>query len=218
MSENLTKRNVLEALIDGLQAESADRNTVLSALKPPVNCLSLASETVTFLRELVLTETPEDPEELMALSKAEVRTATYRVNFFERLRVPAHDDEQLEHLYARAQELWGEHPTEPMGRWVEWCLWVHLHRRRNDGSLSDVVFGDGSVEDIKQVWAERHEAREQRRHLRKVDNYAQYDTPQDVPDSIRHHLMSPFIEDDEMVDIEVTGSPAEPLSRDHDKV
>ncbi|WP_306061330.1 hypothetical protein [Natronococcus wangiae] len=148
-------------------------------------------------------EVPDDPEKIQSLDKDEVIFATYRTNFFERIRMPALDDDQLEHLLARTHQLWGEHPTEPIGRWVDWCLWTHLNRRRNGIPITEVIAGDKSAEDMKEAWIKRHQVREDRRRLQKVNNYDRYDTPEDVPKSMRRLIMSPFIEDPEMANIEI---------------
>jgi hypothetical protein len=163
----------------------------------------LVREAGTFLKELTFTETPSNPEEISELSQEEVVFATYRANFFEKIRMPALDDNQLEHLLMRTHDLWGEYPNEPLGRWVDWCLWTHLHRRQNSVPITEVIAGDKTAEDLKQSWIDRHQAREERRCLQKIDNYERYDTPDDVPRSIRGIIMSPFIEDDEMVEVEI---------------
>lgn len=191
-------------IVEGFDANEADLGAVLDALKQnSVDHLILLREAVTFLKQLAVTETPADPEAIKELEKKEIVFVTYRVNFFERLRLPVVTDDQLEHLLMRAHELWGEHPTEPVGRWVDWCLWTHLHRRRNGIPISEVIAGNRTAKDLKDTWIERYQAREDRRRLQKVDNYDRYDVPEDVPPSIRHMVMSPFIEEPEIADVEV---------------
>lgn len=201
-----------EEIIEGLETEEADLSAVLNALKQSsVDYLALLREAVTFLKQITVTETPEDPEAIKELTKEEIVFVTYRINFFERLRLPVVDDKQLEQLLMRTHELWGEHPTETKARWVDWCLWTHLHRRRNSIPISQVIAGDRTAKELKNMWIERHKAREDRRSLQKVDNYQKYDTPEEVPPSIRHLILSPFIEEPEMaeVDIEIDQSNVE---------
>lgn len=204
MSEKDDKNQIREAIAKGLDRDTSDVSNALSSIKnTPLNYLKLVQEATTFLRELALTETPTDPEEISELSREELIFVTYRANFFEKIRLPALDDEQLEHLLMRAHELWGEYPSEPLGRWVDWCLWTHLHRRRNSVPITEVVAGDKTAEDLKQSWIDRHQAREERRNLHKVDNYDRYETPEEVPKSLRQILMSPFIDEEEMVKVKI---------------
>lgn len=216
MSEKDDTTRIREAIAEGLDRDTSDVSNVLSALKDtPLNYLELAQEGAAFLKELTLTETPSDPEEISKLSREEIIFATYRANFFEKIRMPALDDEQLEHLLMRAHELWGESPSEPLGRWVDWCLWTHLHRRQNGVPISEVIAGDKTAEDLKQSWVDRHQAREERRRLQKIDNYDRYETPEEVPKSVRQIIMSPFIEEEEMVEVEIeSDSPTQEVSED----
>lgn len=201
--------SVREAVMDGLEKNGADRSAILSALKQtPVNYLSLVKEEAAFVKELVLTETPSEPDDIHDLSEEEIIFATQRANFFEKIRMPALDDDQLEHLLIRTHQLWGEHPTEPMGRWVDWCLWTHLNRRRNSVPITEVIAGDKTANDLKEAWVKRHQARENRRRLQKVNNYDRYNTPDEVPQSLRRLIMSPFIENPEMADIEIDNDTA----------
>lgn len=211
MSDPDDSDRVREAIAEGLDKESADVQDVLSAIKQtPLNYFDLVKQSAAFLKDLALTETPSDPEVIHELSKDEVIFSTYRANFFEKIRMPALTDDQLEHFLMRAYELWGEHPTEPMGRWVDWCLWAHLDRRRNGVPFTEVIAGDKTTEDMKQAWIQRHLVREERRRLQKVDNYDRYETPEDVPKSIHELIMSPFIEEPEMAEIAIdTGESAE---------
>lgn len=211
MSDKNNRGRIRKAVAEGLSRDKADFSNVLNSLKSiPLNSLELLQETTAFLKELTLTETPTDPEKIKQLTRDEVIFATYRANFFEKIRMPALDDDQLEHLLNRAHELWGEHPNEPLGRWVDWCLWTHLHRRRNSVPITEVVAGDKTAEDLKQSWIDRHQAREERRRLQKVDNYDRYETPDDVPKSIRELIMSPFIEKEEMVEVEIESESSTP--------
>lgn len=216
MSEKDDAHRLREAIAEGMDQGSSDISNVLSALKnTPLNYLQLVQEATAFLKDLTLTETPSDPEEIKKLGKEEVVFATYRANFFEKIRVPALDDDQLENLLMRSHELWGEYPSEPLGRWVDWCLWTHLHRRREGVPITEVVAGNKTAEDLKQSWVDRHQAREERRRLQKIDNYDRYDGPEDVPKSIRQILMSPFIEEDEFVEVEVeSDSPNQKANED----
>lgn len=205
MSDNNDLNRLREAIAGGLDQDTTDISNVFSALKQtPMNYLGLVEEGVTFLKQLSTTETPSDPSEIETLSKEAVVFATYRANFFEKIRMPAVDDEQLEHLLMRTQDLWGEYPSEPIGRWVDWCLWTHLHRRQNSVPITEVVVGDKTAEDLKQSWIDRHQDREERRQLQKVDNYDRYDAPSEVPTSIRELVMSPFIEEEEMADVNIS--------------
>lgn len=197
-----TPEQIRKEIIEGLEADEADLKSVLDALKKrSVNYLTLLRQAVTFLKQLTLAETPDDPSEIEELSKQEIIFITWRVNLFERLRLPAVGDKQLEHLLDRTHELWGEHPTEPIGRWVEWCLWTHLHRRRKSIPISQVIAGEPTAEELKRKWVERHQDREERRRQHKIDNYDRYETPKDVPPSIKHMVMSPFIEKSEVDEI-----------------
>lgn len=208
MSEKDDTSLVREAIFEGLDRDASDISTVLSAFKQtPINYMELLREETAFLRELITTETPSDLGEIKDLSKEEVIFATYRANFFEKLRIPALDDAQLEHLLMRTRELWGESPTEPQGRWVDWCLWTHLQRRRNGVPITEVVAGDKTAEDLKQSWIDRHKEREEKRRLNKVDQYDRYETPEDVPKSIQRVLMSPFIQE-EVIQEDVESDPS----------
>lgn len=214
MSDKDDTSGLREAIAKGLDRDTSEVSNALSALKDtPLNYLELVQEGAAFLKELALSETPSDPEEISELSRDEIVFATYRANFFEKLRMPALDDEQLEYLLMRAHELWGESPSEPRGRWVDWCLWTHLHRRQNGVPISEVVAGDKTAEDLKQSWIDRHQAREERRRLQKVDNYDRYETPEEVPKSMHQIIMSPFIEEEEMVEVEIkSDSPTQEVS------
>lgn len=188
-------REVLNAVSEGLSGEQA---TFGSSVKEALsgNSLSAAREISGFLKRLVSEETPEDPDEIKQLSKDEIVMTIYRINLFEKLRHPVVDDEQLELLYQRTVEFWGEAPTEPVGRWAEWTLWVTRHRRQNGIDVTEVIEGNQTVEDIKEQWRERHQEREKRRKLHKMQNYDQYELPEDVPSSLRHVLLSPFFNTD----------------------
>jgi hypothetical protein len=216
MSDKDDTTAIREALAQGLDRDTSEVSNVLSALKnTPVNYLELVQEGAAFLKELALTETPSDAEEISELSRDKIVFATYRANFFEKIRMPALDDEQLEHLLMRVRELWGESPTEPRGRWVDWCLWTHLHRRQNGVPISEVVAGDKTAEDLKQSWVDRHQAREERRRLQKIDHDDRYETPEEVPKSVRQIIMSPFIQEEEMVEVEIeSDSPSKGVSED----
>jgi hypothetical protein len=216
MSDQSTFDQLREAVASGLDRDTADLSTALGAFKDtPIQTFDLAQEAVAFLKELVTTETPSEPAEIKSLSKEEVVFATYRANFFEKIRIPALDDAQLEALYERTQTLWGEYPSEPTGRWVDWCLWTHLNRRRNGVAITEVIAGDKTAEDLKAAWIERHQAREERRQLKKIDDYDRYDSVGDVPPSIQQLVMSPFIEDEAMVDVAVEADEASPTATDH---
>lgn len=204
MSDKSDVDRIREAIVEGLDRSAPDVSNVLSALKEtPLGYLELVQEAAVFLKGLTLTETPSDPEEISDLSREEVVFATYRANFFEKIRMPALDDDQLEHLLMRTHELWGEYPSEPIGRWVDWCLWTHIQRRQNGVPITEVIAGNKTAEDLKQAWVDRHQAREERRRLHKIDNYDRYEAPGDVPNSIRQIIMSPFIEEDEMEEVEI---------------
>lgn len=103
MSDKDDTSGIREAIAQGLDRDTSEVSNVLSALKDtPLNYLELVQEGAAFLKELALTETPNDPEEISELSRDEIVFATYRANFFEKIRMPALDDEQLEHLLMRA--------------------------------------------------------------------------------------------------------------------
>lgn len=204
-----------EAIAKGLDRDGSDVSNVLAALKnTPLDYLALVQEAGAFLKDLTFTETPSDPEKISELSPEEVVFATYRANFFEKIRMPVLSDEQLEQLLMRAHELWGQYPSEPLGRWVDWCLWTHLHRRRNSVPITEVIAGEKTAEDLKQSWIDRHQAREERRNLQKVDDYDRYETPDDVPKSVRQVIMSPFIEETEMKEVEIESDGSQGLSED----
>ena len=204
MSEDKTVDQIREAIAGGLNQDSSSVNNLLSALsKTSLNHMSLLQESIGFFKTLALTETPDEPEEIKELSKEEIIFVTYRSNLFERLRMPVLDSEQLEYLLIRTHELWGEYPTEPKGRWVDWCVWTHLQRRENGVPITEVVAGDKKAKDLKESWIDRHQAREERRKLQKIDNYDRYEGMNDVPDSIHHVIMSPFIEDEDIAEVEI---------------
>ena len=204
MSDDVDSSSFLTSIVRGLDTKEAEIDDILAVIKrTPISYLDLVTETVGFLKTLALSETPSDPDEIHDLNKEEVIAATYRVNFFAKIRIPALDDEQLEHLLMRAHEIWGEHPTEPMGRWVDWCLWTHLNRRRNGVPITEVIAGNKTATDLKEAWVKRHQAREDRRRLQKVDNFDRYETPEDVPKSIQQIVMSPFISESEMEEIDI---------------
>lgn len=204
MNDKSDVDRIREAIAEGLDRNAPDVSNVLSALKEtPLGYLELVQEAAVFLKELTLTETPNDPEEISKLSREEVVFSTYRANFFEKIRMPALDDGQLEHLLMRAHELWGEYPSEPIGRWVDWCLWTHIQRRQKGVPITEVIAGNKTAEDLKQAWVDRHQAREERRRLHKIDNYDRYEAPGDVPRSVRQIIMSPFIEEEEMEEVEI---------------
>ena len=204
MSDKSDRDGVREAIANGLDQDSADMETVLEAIaQTPLNYLELVQESASYIKQLVTTETPENPEEIKQLSREEIIFATQRANFFEKLRMPALNDDQLEYLHMRSSEIWGEYPNEPIGRWVDWCLWTQLERRRNGVPITEVIAGDKTAEDLKEAWIERHQAREERRRLQKVDDYDRYDTVNDVPTSIQQIVMSPFVEDEELVEVEL---------------
>lgn len=210
MTDPNNRQKLIQAIAEGLDRDEADIGNAFSTLKnAPFNQYELLAESITFLKQLTTTETPSDPEAISKLDKEALIFSAFRANFFEKIRMPALTDEQLECLLMRTHELWGEHPTEPLGRWVDWCFWLHLHRRRNGVPITEVVAGDKTASDLKQAWVERHQAREERRHLEKVDNYDQYNTPEDVPTTLHDLIMSPFIEDPDIaeVDIDVEGPP-----------
>lgn len=69
--------------------------------------------------------------------------------------------------------------------------------------ITEVVAGDKTAEDLKQSWIDRHQAREERRRLQKIDNYDRYETTEEVPKSVRQVVMSPFIDETEMVEVEI---------------
>ncbi|MFC6939139.1 hypothetical protein ACFQE8_04065 [Salinirubellus sp. GCM10025818] len=189
-------RELLAAIADGLEKENGNLGSVVIAILSGGR-IAAAKETVAFLKRLVTEETPDSGDEIMEMSKDEMIITVYRINFFEKLRHPAVNDKQIEHLYRRVVELWGEAPTEPIGRWAEWNLWVSRHRRRNGISITGVIEGEKTVDDIQQAWVERHQAREERRKLDKMVNYERYEVPEDVPPTLRHLLFSPSIKDED---------------------
>ena len=204
MSDKDDADQLREAIAKGIGKDEPDISNALLALKQsPINYFGLIQESITFLKQLATTETPSDPEIIKQFDKKEIRFATYRANFFEKIRMPVFDDEQLEYLLIRTHELWGEYPSEPVGRWVDWCLWTHLQRRRTGVPITEVIAGNKTADDLKQSWIDRHQAREDRRRLQKIDNYERYDKPGDVPASVQQLVMSPFIEKEEWADVEV---------------
>lgn len=194
MADENDIQRLISAIVEGLYEDGVKKENILTAIKQ-IEYLGLLSEGTTFLRELIITETPSEPDAIRELSKEEVIFATYRANFFEKIKIPVFTDDQLKHLILQSDELWGEHPTEPLGRWTKWCLWTHLNRRQNRIPITEVIEGTKNAEDLKQAWINRHQSREERRRLQKVDHYDQYDIPQDVPRSIREILMGPFMEE-----------------------
>lgn len=204
MSRKSALGQLVNGVAKGLDEDSIEKENILSALKQtPVNYLGLLTESTALLKDIILIETPADPNTIQNLSKKDIIFAMYRANFFEKIQMPVLTDDQLTHLLSRTHELWGEHPTEPLGRWTEWCLWVHLNRRQNSVPITEVVAGTKTAEDMKQAWIERHQSREEWRRLQKVDHYDRYETPEDVPQSLRHLLMSPFIDEPEITEIEM---------------
>ena len=202
-SDDSSGQNPIEGITEGLDREEGALIDVIKALLSRSK-FKVAVEGTAFLKRLVTTETPSDPEEIMAMSEDELFFTMCRINLFEKLRLPVVDDDQLDHLYRRTVELWGEAPTEPKGRLIEWNLWVTRHRRQNGIRITEVIEGDRSFEDIKQQWIDRHQAREERRKLREIENYEQYEIPEDVPSSYRHLLFSPFLQDeDEFPDVDL---------------
>lgn len=200
---NASDKDELDGVVEGLERDGV---TLTDVIKSVLTGGSIATtrETVGFVKRLVTEETPDDPDEIMELSKDEMVIMIYRVNFFEKLRHPVVDDEQLEHLYQRTIELWGESSTEPIGRWAEWNLWVTRHRRKNGIPITAVIEGDKTVAEIRQQWVERHQDREEQRKFRKMENYEKYDVPEDVPSSLKHILFSPFIKDaDEVPEVAI---------------
>jgi hypothetical protein len=193
-----SNQELFSEIADALEDDDADLTSIISAALSGSR-VKTARETFVFLKRLVTEETPSDEEEIMGMSKDEVVMTIYRMNFFEKIRHPVLDDQQIEHLYRRIVELWGEAPTEPVGRWAEWNIWVTRHRRRNGISITEVIEGEKTVEDIQQLWVERHQAREKRRKLHKMVNYDRYEVPEDVPPGLRHILFSPFVKDEETV-------------------
>jgi len=196
MTSDESSEGVLDAFVTGLNKDKADLTSVVGSLTKGSK-LRVASETIGLLKRLATEETPSDPEKINEMSKDEVIITIYRINLFEKLRHPALDDKQIEQIYQRTVDLWGRAPSEPIGRWAEWNLWVTLHRRRNSIAITEVVMGDKKVEDIKKKWVERHQAREDRRNYHKMQNYERYDFPEDVPPGLRQIIFSPFIEDEE---------------------
>lgn len=204
MSSESELDRLVTAIAEGLNRDSGDKDIVLSALKrTPVNYLELLTGNTAFLKDFILIETPTDPNAIQDLSKKELIFTTCRANFFEKIRMPVLTDDQLTPLLLRTYELWGEHPTEPRGRWTEWCLWTHLNRRQNGVPVTEVIAGTKTAEDMKQAWIERHQLREEQRRLQKVDHYDQYETSEDVPRSLRHILMSPFLKEPNVTKVEI---------------
>lgn len=195
-SETSPTKKLLNAFAEGLQKKNGDIGNVVSSILAGSQ-VGAVKETAAFIKRLVTEETPKTREEIMEMSKEEIILTVYRINFFEKIRHPALNDEQIEHLYRRTAELWGEAPTEPIGRWAEWNLWVTRHRRRNGISITEVIEGTKSVEDIQEAWVERHQAREERRKLHKMVNYERYDVPEDVPPTLQSLVFSPFIKKEE---------------------
>lgn len=197
-------QELFNEIADSLKDDDANLTSIISAGLSGSR-IGVARETFVFLKRLVTEETPDEKEQIMNMSKDEVIMTVFRMNFFEKLRHPVLDDQQIEHLYQRTVELWGEAPTEPIGRWAEWNTWVTRHRRRNGISITEVIEGEKTVDDIQKLWVERHQAREKRRKLHKMVNYERYEVPEDVPSGLRHILFSPFAKDEETVpDAEIT--------------
>lgn len=201
------RNGIIDAIVDGVKKDDASFSDVVE--KSIQNSkLGALSETAALLKKLATEETPSDPDEIHKMSKDEIVITIYRMNLFEKLRHPVLDDRQLEELYQRTVDLWGEAPTEPKGRWAEWNLWVTLHRRRNGIAITEVIEGSKKVEDLKSHWIERHQAREERRKFHKMQNYDRYDLPEDVPPGIRQLVFNPFIEDEEeLPDVELSEEP-----------
>lgn len=151
----------------------------------------LASEGVRIVRTLVMTETP-GPDGIAELSKDELPLHVMRINFLSKFRLTPVDGAQLEALQERTRDLWGEHPTEPTGRWAEWCLWTLQQKRASGQSLTEVVAGEKDLQELLAQWRERHEAREEARKVRKIENVPELDDIEDVPPSLRAALLSPF--------------------------
>lgn len=170
------------------------RITKLLKLISYKNKYEITKETTEFFYKIVTEETPNTEKEIMRLEKKEVIWAIYRMNFFEKIRSPVLDDSQIEFLYQRTVDLWGEAPTEPVGRWAEWNLWVTQNRRRKGIAITDVVAGDKKASDLLDSWRERHEAREERRKYHKMINYGRYELPDEVPPSIYRVVLGPFLE------------------------
>jgi hypothetical protein len=179
-----------KTIVDGLDRDDAKLSEIVKKvlLKSKFGALE---ETVGFLHKLTTERTPSTEEEIMALDESEVIRSVYRMNFFEKTRHPVLNDSQIEYLYQRTVDLWGEAPTEPVGRWAEWTLWVTRHRRQNGIAITDVIVGNREAEDILRSWEERHNAREERRKYHKMMNYGRYNLPEDVPPSLRHLLLGP---------------------------
>lgn len=197
-TDDTTEQEMLNAVADGLDKDDTNLVGLIKGAFSGSRVVA-ARETAAFLKRLLTEETPDDPEDIMAMSKDEMVIAIYRINLFEKLRHSAVDDDQIEQLYQRTVELWGEAPTEPIGRWAEWNLWMTRHRRRNGIKITEVIQGEKTVEDIGRKWVKRHEDREEQRKLHKMVNYEQYEVPEDVPDSLRHIVFSPFIRDKDVV-------------------
>lgn len=186
---------IAKGLVDSAEESLPDPEILIEALETN-SYIQLTRDTAQFLGVLFRKEIPEEPEEISNLEKDELIFFTMRVNFFERLRHPVATDDQLNAMHARVQELWGEHPTEPLGRWVEWSIWTNIHRRSQGIPIGELVAGSRTATDVFESWIERHDDREEQRKLRKVTNYDRYDTPEEVPPGIRRLVMSPFLHDD----------------------
>jgi hypothetical protein len=207
-SEDASNEDGLGGIAEGLDREGVTLTDVIKTTLSGSN-VAAARETVGFVKRLVTEETPENPDLIMELSKDDVIIMVYRINLFEKLRLPVVDDEQINQLYQRALDLWGESPTEPIGRWVEWNLWVTRHRRKNGIPITEVIEEKKTVAEIKDQWVKRHQDREEQRKLRKIENYEKYDVPEDVPSSLHHLLFSPFIQDrDEVPEVELNKKQA----------
>lgn len=196
--ENSTEKDLGEAVADGIENDDANFTSVIKKLLRGKR-IGAVTEIVGFLNRLITSETPDTREQIQELSKDEIVITIYRLNLFEKLRHPVLDDNQVEWLYERTVDLWGEAPTEPAGRWAEWNLWVTRHRRRNGISIAEVIEGKKTVEDIREQWIERHQAREERRQHHRFVNHEKFDAPEEVPPSLKHLLFSPCIEDEEVV-------------------
>lgn len=92
-ADDTTEQEVLNAVADGLDK---DDTNLISLIKGAFSGSQLAAarETAALLKRLLTEETPDDPEEIRAMSKDEMAIAIYRINLFEKLRHPALDDDQ----------------------------------------------------------------------------------------------------------------------------
>jgi L-fucose mutarotase/ribose pyranase (RbsD/FucU family) len=211
--KNSKESSTVDGIVEGLDKDDGSLTAVIKAVLSRSK-FAAAVEATAFLKRLVTEETPEERDTIMEMSEDELFITMCRINLFEKLRLSAVDDDQLDHLYQRTIDIWGEAPTEPKGRLIEWNLWVTRHRRRNGIRITEVIEGDKTVDDIKQRWIERHQAREERRKLREIQNYDQYEVPEDAPSSYRHLLFSPFLRDeDDLPDVDIEQGEVEELER-----